>query len=330
MTVRNETQSAAIRLTLEKEVDEMRPASAGALTLLLCGAALGQAKLEFEVATVKPASPTPTIIGIRGGPGSADPGRVNYTAMRLADLLSFAYHVKTFQISGPSWVSSERYDITATIPEGTTKEQFAVMLQNLLLDRFKIKLHHETKEFPLYELSVAKNAPKLKTSVAGPSVNQNDPPPPGPLPKGKDGLPQLPPGRKGLFIMLRPNGFHLAAMVQSMSELAQALSDQVGSVVVDKTGLTGTYEFTLDFAPDEDFFQRNGLLRPPPPPAGGNGPAAGPTPTPTPGPTAAGDPAEAPNIFTAVQDQLGLKLEKKKGPLDVIVIDQAEKTPTEN
>jgi uncharacterized protein (TIGR03435 family) len=304
----------------------MRPAAAGALTLLLCGAALGQTKLEFEVATVKPAAPNPTIVGINGGPGTRDPGRVNYRAMRLADLLSFAYHVKTFQISGPSWVSSERYDITATVPEGTTKEQFAVMLQNLLLDRFKIKLHHETKEFPLYELSVAKNGPKLKASVADPNANQNDPPPPGPLPKGKDGLPQLPPGRKGLFMMFRPNGFHLAAMVSSMSDLAQALSDQVGNVVEDKTGLTGTYEFTLDFAPEGDFFQRQGLPPPPPSPPGGNGPAAGPTP----GPTAAGDPAEAPNIFTAVQDQLGLKLEKKKAPLDLIVIDQAEKTPTEN
>lgn len=304
----------------------MRPVTIGVFTLLLCGAVLGQAKLEFDVATVKPAAPTPTIIGIRGGPGSSDPGRVNYTAMRLADLLSFAYRVKTFQISGPSWLSSDRYDITATIPEGTTKEQFAVMLQNLLLDRFKIKLHHETKEFPLYELSVAKNGPKLKASVADPNVKQNDPPPPGPLPKGKDGLPQLPPGRKGLFMMLRPGGFHLAAMVSSMSELAQALSDQVGSVVVDKTSLTGTYEFTLDFAPDGDFFQRQGLIPPPPPPPGNNGPAAGPTA----GPTAAGDPAEAPNVFTAVQDQLGLKLEKKKGPLDMIVVDQAEKTPTEN
>jgi uncharacterized protein (TIGR03435 family) len=304
----------------------MHSATAGALTLLLCGAALGQTKLEFEVATVKPAAPGPTIIGRQGGPGSRDPGRVNYTAMALKNLLSFAYGVKIFQISGPSWMASERYDITATIPEGTTKEQFPVMLQNLLLDRFKIKLHHETKEFPFYELSVAKNGPKLKASVADANVNPNDPPPlPGPLPKSKDGFPQLPPGRKGLFIMLRPNGFHLAAMVQSMSEFSDVLAEQLGGAVVDKTGLSGTFEFTLDFAPEPDFFQRNGL-NPPPPPPGGNGPAAGPTP----GPTAAGDPAETPNILTAVQDQLGLKLEKKKGPLDVIVIDQVEKTPTEN
>lgn len=305
----------------------MRSATAGALTLLLCGAALGQAKLEFEVATVKPAAPGPTMIGRQGGPGTRDPGRVNYTGMALKNLLSFAYGVKIFQISGPSWMASERYDITATIPEGATKEQFAVMLQNLLLDRFKIKLHHETKEFPLYELSVAKNGPKLKASVPDANVNPNDPPPPpGPLPKGKDGFPQLPPGRKGLFIMLRPNGFHLAAMVQSMSEFSDVLAEQLGGAVVDKTGLSGTFEFTLDFAPEPDFFQRNGLNPPPPTPPGGNGPAAGPTP----GPTAAGDPAEAPNIFTAVQDQLGLKLEKKKGPLDMIVIDQVEKTPTEN
>jgi uncharacterized protein (TIGR03435 family) len=301
----------------------MHSATAGALTLLLCGAALGQTKLEFEVATVKPVAGTPTIIGRQGGPGSRDPGRVNYKALALKNLLSIAYGVKVFQISGPSWIASERYDITATIPEGTTKEQFAVMLQNLLLDRFKIKLHHETKEFPLYELSVAKNGPKLKASVADPNANQNDPSPPGALPKGKDGFPQLTPGRKGLFVMFGPGGFHLAAMVQSMSEFSDMLAEQLGSAVVDKTGLTGTYEFTLDFAPEPDFFQRQGL---PPPPPGGNGPAGGPTP----GPTAAGDPAEAPNIFTAVQDQLGLKLEKKKGPLDLIVIDQAEKTPTEN
>lgn len=110
----------------------------------------------------------------------------------------------------------------------------------------------------------------------------------------------------------------MAVTVATVSEFAEMLGNQLRSPVVDKTGLTGTYDFTIDFAPDGSL---GGLTLPPPPPPGGGDLG---------GPRAATDPSDVPNLFTAVQEQLGLKLEKKKGPVDTIVIDHLEKTPTEN
>ena len=313
--------------------------------ILVCGAVFGQAvgKLEFDAATVKPTAPLgsgPIMIGGKGGPGSADPGRINYNGMPLKMLLAMAYGVKPYQISGPTWLDSERFDVVATVPEGTTKEQSNVMLQNLLLDRFGIKLHHETKDLPLYELTVTKNGPKLKESVADPNAPAEaplppPPPPGGKLPMGKDGFPQFPPGRKTQAMMISPRGFHMIAQVQPISGLADMLGNTLGTPVVDKTGLRGTYDYTL-------YFSRDSVPGPaglPPLPAGREGggviatspgPGPGPANWPGAGPVSVADQADAPSLFVAIQEQLGLKLEKKKGPLDLIVIDHAEKVPTEN
>jgi uncharacterized protein (TIGR03435 family) len=311
--------------------------------ILVCGAAFGQtaAKPEFDAATVKPSPPLgngPIAIGRKGGPGSSDPGRVAYSGVTLKMLLTVAYNVKPYQISGPSWLDSERFDVTATVPEGTTKEQASVMLQNLLLDRFGIKLHHETKELPLYELTLAKNGPKLKASVADPNAPPDGAPPEppkGPPPIGKDGFPQLPPGRKGQMMMITPRGFHMLAGDQPVSALADMLGNMLSSPVVDKTGLTGVYDYTLDFS--RDSVPGPGLPGLPPPSPGKDSagviatvPGPGPATGPAAGPVAAADQPDAPSLFVAIQEQLGLKLEKKKGPLDLIVIDQAEKVPTEN
>jgi uncharacterized protein (TIGR03435 family) len=254
-------------------------------------------------------------------------------------LLTIAYNIKPYQISGPSWIDSERYDVTATVPEGTTKEQSSVMLQNLLAERFGIKLHHETKDLPRYELTVAKNGPKLKPAAADPNERDDAPPPPlpnGPPPIGKDGFPQLPPGRKGMMMMMTPKGVHMATGMSTVSNLADMLGNMLASPVVDKTGLTGAYEFTLDFS--RESMQGDPLGMPPPPGKGGAGPIGvgaivtgpGPGPAPENGPASAADQPDAPSLFVAVQEQLGLKLDKKRGPLDLIVIDHAEKVPTEN
>ncbi|HLH43019.1 MAG TPA: TIGR03435 family protein [Bryobacteraceae bacterium] len=297
--------------------------------ILFCHAAFGQAagKLEFEAATVKPTAPLGNgaiVIGGKGGPGSADPGRINYNGLPLKMLLATAYGVKPYQISGPAWLDSERFDVVATLPEGTTKEQSSVMLQNLLLDRFAIQLHHETKDLPLYELTVAKNGPRLKASVADPNAPPDGAPPElpkGPPPIGKDGLPQLPPGRKGQMMMISPKGFHLMASQAAISALADNLANLLSSPVVDGTGLTGTYDYTLDFSRDSV----PGPAGLPPIPAGNSVGAI------VPGPgAAAADQPDAPSLFVALQEQLGLKLEKKKGPLDLIVVDHAEKVPAEN
>ena len=270
-----------------------------ALGLAACGPAFGQntaCKLEFEAASVK-RSQLPAhgrvLVGGRGGPGSADPGGVAYSFMPLKWLLAIAYRVKQHQISGPGWLETERYDIVATIPGGTSKAQFPIMLQTLLTARFGIELHHETRELPLYELSVAKNGPKLKPPAADPNA------------------------RGASRMSLTPGGFHLEEHTEPASHLAVILEDQLASPVVDKTG--GTFDFTLDFS--RESVQNSALARlPPPPPANPLGPVAAP----------AGDPTEAPSLFTAVQEQLGLKLDKKRGPLDVIVLDRAEKVPKED
>ena len=296
-----------------------------ALILFACSASIALAadSPEFEVASVKRSAP-PSLgsgmrAGSRGGPGTSDPGQVTYNNVTLKNLLMTAYGVKIYQISGPGWLDTERYDIVAKMPPGATKEQFALMLQNLLASRFKMTLHHETKNLPLYELVVAKNGPKLKQSVDDP--NAPPPPPPGTMPAmGKDGVPRVPPG--GAMMTGMNGSFRMGANKQSMSKLAEMLTNQVGSPVVDKTGLTGEYDYTLEFSPEGlpggGMPAGLGLVGPPPPGAGGP-PAA----------NAAGDP-NAPSLFTALQQQLGLKLEQKKGPLDLLVIDRAEKAPTEN
>ena len=102
---------------------------------------------------------------MRGGPGSPDPGQITYSNVSLKNGSDDAYEVKGYQITGPKWLDSERFDIVAKIPKGATKEQFQMMLQNLLAERFKLTLHRETKELPIYALVVGKGGPKMKETV---------------------------------------------------------------------------------------------------------------------------------------------------------------------
>ena len=141
------------------------------LMLLIAGLVFSQAvdpKLTFDAVSVKAAEmPTPNGRGMimiqppSGGPGTKDPGRIRYPFTTLRNLMQIAYDVKPHQISGPSFLDSEHFEVTATMPPSTSKEQFQVMLQNLLAERFKLAIHRETKELPMYSLSVAKGGPKL-------------------------------------------------------------------------------------------------------------------------------------------------------------------------
>ena len=127
-----------------------------------------QAPAEFVAASIKPAAPMANgrmMIGMRGGPGTPSPGQMTFNNVSLAQIMQRAYDVKSYQISGPDWMSSARFDISAKVPAGATKAQSNVMLQNLLADRFKLVLHHSTKESPIYVLLVAKGGPKLKESA---------------------------------------------------------------------------------------------------------------------------------------------------------------------
>src|SRR6266446_4406926 len=149
------------------------------LSVLFCTSSrvfgqVAEAPPTFEVASIKPAPP-PTggmmRVGMSGGPGSPDPGRATFTNMSLKNILMRAYEVKGYQISGPGWLDSERFDIVAKVPQGATKEQFLLMIQNLLAERFKLTLHREKKELPMFALLVGKNGPKLKESVDDPNAN---------------------------------------------------------------------------------------------------------------------------------------------------------------
>ena len=318
------------------------------LTILIAGWSAGFAqtpeqKLSFEAASIKPAAPLMPdgrgmirMMGPSGGPGTKDPGRINYPGVTLKYLLFTAYDVKPFQVSGPSIIDTERFDIVATMPPGTTKEQFRIMLQNLLAERFGLKMHRDSKEMAMYSLTVTKGGPKMKPSQGEPTVEADAPfvPPPGPPgpPKmGADGFPDLLPvgGRPGIFNIMMPGRAKMVAQWQSMHDLAERLSNQLSKPVVDETGLAGKYDFTLIYLP-EQMTAPMGMAAPPPPPppAGGAGPVTGGGDGRGPGGTPDSEPV--PTLVAALQSQLGLKLDAKKGPVPIIVVDHVEKTPTDN
>jgi uncharacterized protein (TIGR03435 family) len=264
--------------------------------LYLC-AANGQTA-HFEVASVKQ-STVRARASIRGGPGTSDPGQITFTNVTMTNVLLRAYDVKSYQLVGPDWLSSERYEIIAKIPPGTTKEQFNRMLQNLLAERFHLAVHHETKELQGYELVKGKSGPKLKPSTeTGPDVQPTEAPK-----TDAKGFPQL--SAPGLVMMEGVRGkaviSYLTARAQPLSALVETISKEFRLPVADRTGLTGKFDFTLEFAP-----QAPGAL-----------------------PIESPD-ESAPNLITAVPQQLGLRLEPKKIPTDIVVVDRADKVPTQN
>ena len=310
----------------------------GLITLTSC-AAFGQAAAEsptFEVASVKPAEPQPPgmiSIGMSGGPGTPDPGQLTCTNVSLKNILMKAYAVKGYQLNGPKWLDSDRFDIAAKIPMGATKEQFQQMLQNLLAERFKLALHHETKELPLYALLVGKGGSKLKESVDDDAKASGVAAPPAgvdralpAMPKlkvGADGMPQLPAsaGKNGMMTMMTNGRLRAVGNRQPVGALTELLGNVLGVPVVDNTGLKANYDFTLDFAPDSASGPMGAMSPPPPQHDGGPGSGAA---------MASAPDLSGPSIFTALQEQLGLKLEQRKGPVDLLVIDRVEKVPTEN
>jgi uncharacterized protein (TIGR03435 family) len=250
-------------------------------------------RLEFEVASVRRAAPDAIGGAMLGGPETADPERITYVNVRLAHLISIAYARDFDQISGPAWIESEKYDVTAKVRPGATKQQAQEMWRNLLAERFHLTLHHTTKEFPGYELVVAKNGPKLKESTGGNEAT----------------------GRHYLEAHPNSHASRLTFRDATMSDLVQRLGWPLGSWagggiamgrVEDGTGLTGKYDFTLKFS---------GLMIP--------GGAFS-------GPTVDDQEDDGPALFPALESQLGLKLENTKLLLDVLVIDQVDKVPTEN
>ena len=220
----------------------------------------------------------------------------------VRQLIANAYDVKDDQVSGgPDWVGSTGYDIEAKVtdpdgPHQLTKAQRTQALQALLSDRFKLAVHAETKDAPIYALTIAKGGPKLKESKPSDALPAGIPP--GAAVRGPDGA--VP--RGSMMRMFGPGNLTAAAM--TTTQFAIMLSQQLHQTVVDRTGLTGSYDLSLQWTPDNL----------PPPPSGAEASA------PDPG---------GPSIFTAVQEQLGLKLDSTRGPVKTLVIDHIER-PSEN
>jgi len=258
-----------------------------AVALLTAWAAYGQstAPLAFDVASVKPAAPCCAPGQWRESKAGED--RIDFRYVTLRYCIAFAYRIKEYQVSGPAWLGEIRYDIVAKGPAGTRHDQLPDMVRQLLAERFKLQVHHETKEFNVFVIAVGRNGPKLKESS--------------PEAGSADGA--------SIGMSMTPSGLgRIEVRHGNMTALANTLSRVLGRPVVDLTGLTGRYDFDLEYAREEG----GGMAMAVPP--GGAPPST---------------PEFGISIFASIQ-QLGLKLEAQKPPLDAVVVDRAEKTSTEN
>ena len=229
------------------------------------------------------------------GPPSTPIGRCRFTRMSLKNLINAAYRLTSLGGSldqlitgGPTWVATDTFDIEAKAedPEHTSQDQLRVMLQNLLIERFNLKFHREQKEMPGFDLVVAKSGLKMKPAEGS----------------GPGG---------GMSMSLRGPGMPMTTASEraSMTNIISFLSGRLGRAIQDKTGLTGNYQFSLNWTPGEgESGGLMGAMLQPPPGAAGN---------------SASEPGVS--LFTALREQMGLRLEASKVMLDVFVIDSAEK-----
>jgi uncharacterized protein (TIGR03435 family) len=261
-------------------------------------------KSEFEVASVKPSEP------ITNGQFSVgvhiDGAMVRCTYLSLLNYLDMAYDVKDYQIIGPDWLASEHYDIVAKRPEGVEGEKaLRGMVASLLADRFKLVMHRETRDLPAYALVVAKGGLKIKEL----------PPEEADADTGKVDVNVTGGGRGGTTVDLGGGSSltyglnKLEARKVTIPSIMDSLSKFLDRPVVDLTGLTGRYNFTLEYSVQElkNLVRASGGDASPIPDFGG----------------------EQPSIFTSIES-LGLRLEPRKTAVPVIVIDSLQKTPTAN
>lgn len=283
--------------------------SAFAFLLLLASACIARAQLPmlpdggpskadpaikvpvFDVVSVKPHKSDDNMMRMQNTPDG-----FRTTNFSLLSLIVSAYNVRQDMVSGgPSWIGTARFDVEAKVAgpdvdtmKKLTPEQRRSMFQALLADRFQLKLHTETKTLPVYELVVARGGPKLQASAPEP--------PPEP-----DAKPDAAPKARS---MIRMSPGELTGERLPMSNIVAQLANVLHRTVIDKTGLTGRYELSLKWTPEEIAMKAGAG-------AGDTGAETG------------------PDIFTAVQEQLGLRLVSAKGQVDTLVVDHAE-MPAEN
>ena len=294
--------------------------------------------LQFDVASVRMLDPVePNTNGgfrMSGGPGTPDPEHIRYTNASIFQILTRLLRLQGDQIIGPQWVmqpfGAERFDVTANVKPGATPQQVSVMLLNLLKERFHLAYHMEKRNLDAYELVVAKGGSKLKDAEIPAELPVPERGKPAQTFKGEDGFPDLPAGwpegvglaegsSMSLFFDIKNTyGFRLAPSSPTFGAGGKLIIWRIGmrmvtipeltdwlqafegiAHIVDRTGLAGAYDIKLRFA------------------NGGTG-----------GEEGAGEPA--PDVYEALEKQLGLKLQKAKAPFDVMVIDRIDKTPVEN
>jgi uncharacterized protein (TIGR03435 family) len=325
------------------------------LAVLAAAAAFAQTKPAFEVATVKPAPPmdiAKIAAAVQAGGkmpigANVDSLRAEYKYLDLRSLISLAYGMKPYQITGPDWMATTRFDIVAKMPEGSKKEDAPKMLQALLEERFKLATHRASAEHPVLALVVGKGGPKLKASTEKPvAIDESAPLKPGELKMdGTDGPVRvkvdmttggsvIDMGLKGKmsyrldaatrtlhvdFSMVTMTGF-----ADMITQLFSQLGGTGGKQVVDMTGIQGNYDATIDLSLAEIIAMARaaGVDIPGGAPAGAAGPGNVPV---------ASDPAGGggTSLADAVQS-MGLKLESRKAMVDQFIVDHIEKTPTEN
>jgi uncharacterized protein (TIGR03435 family) len=281
--------------------------------ILLAGPLLAQSP-QFDVASVRPFVPAP---GQVAAGLHFDGAQVRGVGLLLRDYLATAYRTKATLISGPDWTATERYNITATLPGGSSKAQVPEMLQALLADRFEVKLHNEKKEYPIFAMVLAKGPPKLKELPPDPNEDKvND------EPVGMANVATIAAVGNGVSVQyargasITVGNNRIEVTKLPLWVFCRNLERYSDRQIIDMTGLTGAYTFVVDVMP-EDFMAmmtRSAVLR------GANLPAEAQKLLDTSPPSAIGDALE----------QVGLKLEQRRAPLDILVIDSALKTPTAN
>jgi len=249
------------------------------LPALICVLAVSALAQGPAVATIKPSDPNVPGYGL-----STNAGRFSASGYTVRLLIIYAYDVHRSQVSsGPAWLDSDKYDIVARADEGRmpSPEEWKIMVQKLLADRFGLTFHHEKKTLSVYALTAGKGGSKLTPTDA--DVN-------------------VPPDIS--FYALGKLGARAATMADFVHSLQRNVLDRP---IIDQTGLSGRYNFTLNWVPDE--FQFAAVRTPGGPQIPSN--------------------TEGADLITAIQQQLGLKLEATKAPADVMVIDRVQR-PSEN
>ena len=265
---------------------------------------------SFDVASIEIARPVDLAnearFGCSGSPGSKEPNRWTCRAVSLSTLIGTAYELRPYQMSSlmpsqavsPAISQGTQFDIFANVPDGTTHEQALRMQQNLLKERFKLSIHFEKRNVDGYEIIVARNGPKMK-SYEPVKDTSDDPPMDSTVlpPLDADGFPAMSFRSRPITVMMNGRARFMARN-SSMAQLIDIVSSQLRAPAIDATGLDGKYEIDLKWFPGDM----------------GAGTAE----------------FSGPSLTSALQDQLGLKVQAKRIPVDMLVVDHVEKMPTEN